>query len=752
MANEVVNPYQTYRDRKGVPLAGGTLRILQPGTSSLGTAFSDSALTIAQIVDGYPLDAFGRVTGDLRWSGLRDVESYNANGAFNRLDDDVTTLFDASVFTILEPSVAAMIANTTLVVGDTVETLAYNLDQKEGGARYSIVAGGTGTEDGYIFHDLDNALQAELIDQERHNNFYVAGAIGDGLVDDTVPCQRALNIGGDIECANGIFAAAQLTLSVNARIYGNGTLLRLGFSNADLITLSGEDIVITFDGLLLDGNLTNQSDTQAIALVRSSITASAATTISLITFNNVQFQNGSENDLAAVGDDSGFPVLYTFSQCDFLGGEEGEADGSYLPASIDVSDGVFCSIEDCYWSIQTSPTVGRGAVYYSAASATNEGWLSVTASTFNLMGLEATALSDSRPAIYAFNINNFIATDNRLLGPLAGGIAWDGCIDSVTVAKNVIEAHTIATLGFGAIASTATPGAEGGTNWLIDDNQVINSEGVAIDIDGESDGTDASNVQISNNLIVAPAAGGILYQNVINLSMLSNYINMDGVAAFNAIQCDTGGVSGTTRVEANQIVNLALTAAIVDLNSTEGIYIVDGNTIDDAGNGVMLDGMGSVFLTNNVFNEVTLELITLSNLDSARIDGNSYIGTNPADFAQASNVTDLVTGENFWQEYDASITELAATGAADQTIGPVTSHYHIIAPSAGSGSIATVTDPGIDGYMVTFQTDGVAIDFNENGNMNLGGDPRELATDQDTLTLVWNETNTDWNEIAFSTN
>ena len=50
MANEVVNPFQTYRDRKGVPLAGGTLRILEPGTSSLGTAFSDSALTIQQIV------------------------------------------------------------------------------------------------------------------------------------------------------------------------------------------------------------------------------------------------------------------------------------------------------------------------------------------------------------------------------------------------------------------------------------------------------------------------------------------------------------------------------------------------------------------------------------------------------------------------------------------------------------------------------------------------------------------------------
>ncbi len=74
MANEVVNPFQLYRDDKGVPLAGGSLRIMVAGTSQLGTAFSDSALQIEQVVDGYQLDNFGRVQGDLICSPLCVIE------------------------------------------------------------------------------------------------------------------------------------------------------------------------------------------------------------------------------------------------------------------------------------------------------------------------------------------------------------------------------------------------------------------------------------------------------------------------------------------------------------------------------------------------------------------------------------------------------------------------------------------------------------------------------------------------------
>jgi hypothetical protein len=259
MANEVVNPFQTYRNAKGSELAGGSLRILQPGTSALGTAFSDSALSIPQVVDGYVLDDFGRVQGDLRWSGLRDVEVFDSDDAFIRTDEDVVTLIDGSVFAINFPSVAAMIADVTLVDGDVAETQSYILDQKQGGARY-IVTTTALLVDNYRIHDLTPAgLQAQLLDEELKNNFYVAGAAGDGTTDDSAAVQRLLDIGGDIEVANGIFSVAALTLALDARLHGSGTLLRRLASNADLLTLSGIDRLITFDGITLDGNLANQS-------------------------------------------------------------------------------------------------------------------------------------------------------------------------------------------------------------------------------------------------------------------------------------------------------------------------------------------------------------------------------------------------------------------------------------------------------------------------------------------------------------
>lgn len=755
MSNEVVNPFQTYRDNKGAVLAGGSLRILQPGTAALGTAFSDSDLTIPQVVDGYGLDNFGRVQGNLRWAGLRDVEVFGRGSppAFIRTDPNVVTLIDSSVFAINFPSVAAMIADTTLVDGDVAETQSYNLAQRQGGARYLVTVSALSV-DNYRVHDLAPAgLQAQLLDEEAHNNFYVAGAIGDGVAEDTLPVQRVFDIGGDIECANGVFACAGLTLSVNARIYGNGTLLRVAFSNVDLITLTGIDLFITFDGLLVDGNLANQSAVQAIAIVRSSITASAGTTISLITFNNVQFQNASQNDVAGVGDDTGFPVLYTFSQCDFLGGEEGAADGTFDPASVLLTEGVNASFEDCYFDPQAAPTVGRPAIVTSNSTFVNPGYLSVVASTFVLMGMEATLLSDSLACIHARELINLQIGGNRILAPLVGGIVFGAEVDTVTITDNLVDAVSSSAVVFGGIVSLVTLAATPGDNWLIDENTIPTCAGVAILLDGASAGVDASNVQVSNNIIDSPLLGAIHYGSLIDLSLQDNYVNMNDVAAINAFEC-LAAIAGQIDVEGNELVNLANSIALLDILSTAANYTVDGNTVDDATDGFTLTGMLDVFITNNVLNELSGDLITVGSLDNCRIDGNSYVGvTVPTTFAQNTGaITSLVVGLNFWAQVDASITEIAVAGV-NQSVGPVEAHHHLFTVT-GVSSIDTITDPGIDGFMVVLQADaGNTLAINDGlGNVNLGAATRDLDDVTDTLALIWNETNSEWNELAFSDN
>ncbi len=751
MANEVVNPFQTYRNAKGAVLAGGSLRILQPGTSALGTAFSDSALTIAQTVDGYELDAFGRVQGDLRWSGLRDVEVFDVDDAFIRTDEDVVTLIDASVFALNFPSVAAMIADTTLVDGDVAETQSYILDQRQGGARY-IVTTSALSVDNYRVHDLTPAgLQAQLLDEELKKNFYVAGAAGDGTTNDSAPVQRLLDIGGEIECANGIFAVSGLTLALDARIHGSGTLLRRLGADADLLTLSGIDRLLTLDGITLDGNLANQTALQAITMIRSSITASASTVFAGVTFNNVTFKNGSQNDVAAVGDLTAFHTLYSFAQCTFLGGEEGT--DAFDVSSVSVTEGASVTFEDCYWDLQATPTTGRSAIVTANSTFTNQGTLAVSACQMILMGMELTALADSRGAIHARGMNNLMIEANRILTPQVGGIVFGAECQTVTISQNTIDALVTALVAYGDIAAITTTAATPGNNWQIDTNQLISSGDVAINLDGSSAGADMENCQVFSNLIDGPAAQGVLYHNMTNVDIRDNYINMEGVA-FNAIEANTDGVAGSINIEGNELVGLALAIGVLDIVSTLANYVVDGNTFDDVLDGVTLTGMADAIITNNVFNELTGDLITVGSLDLCRIDGNALTGVAvPTTFVQnTGGITSLVLGENFWARSDASIREIAVTGA-NITAGPIEQHFHVFVPT-GATSIDTLTDPGIDGFMVVCQGDGVAtVTFNDAlGNMNLTAATQVLTDATDTLVLVWNELNSEWNELAFSNN
>lgn len=755
MANEVINPFQLYRDDKGVPLAGGSLTIFVPGTSTLGTAFSDSALSIPQTVKNYALDNFGRVQGDLRWSGLRDVEVFDSSDEFIRRNVNVVTLIDSSSFPINHVSVAAMVADTTLVVGDVVETQSYNANQNEGGARYIIVAGGTGSNDGYIFHNLDNALQAELLDQDRNANFFVAGAIGTGTTDDSAFVQTVLNFGGDIECANGTFAVQSLTLNKDARIHGNGVLIRFAFSNAVVITLSGVDLTITFDGVTLDGNLTNQASEQSIAIVNSTITASAGTTQSIITFNNVNFQNGSLHDVLGTAADTAFPVLYKFAQCNFLSGEEGSAT-PFVTASISMQTAADCVIEQCYFNIETTPTTGRSAVLFGTANAalTNPGYLSVDGCTMNLMGLTAVTLADARGAIHVREATEVTLRGNRLLGPVSGGIVFGAEVSNLIIADNMVDAVSGGVV-YGGIVSISTTNTAPGENWLINNNELVSIGAIAILIDGTTGGADVSRVTLSNNLIDGPTLQAITYTDVIDLSIISNYINMEALAATDAILAVTNGAAGNVTFKGNQIVNLGTTSdGITDTISVAGTFVFDGNTFDTVVDGIRVTGgPGDVFITNNTFNEVTGDLITVGNLDSCYIDGNSLTGTAvPTTFTQnTGSITKLVVGENLWTQLDNSITQIAVTGS-NITAGPIEAHFHEFV-ATGATSIDTLTDPAVDGYIVVLQNTAVAaVTMTELGNMNLGAATRVLTDATDTLTLAWNETNSEWNELSYSDN
>ena len=268
MSNDAINPFQTFYDNAGLELARGTIEFFENGqTVTQLDIFSDSALSIPQ-TNPYEFDDFGRIRGDVHYQGLATILKRNSAGLqIGPAIDDVLTSSsgDTGSITIYKASIAAMVTDESLAVGDVVRTRAYYSGNNYGGARYVIVAAGTGTADDYLFHQLGNQLQAQLLDLERNKNFLVAGARGDGGSNDTVPMQAVIATGGDITVEGGFtFIATELAISQNVRFIGSGAMKQDNSAGGDLFQITSTDVtLVKFRGVILDGNQVNGNGANA---------------------------------------------------------------------------------------------------------------------------------------------------------------------------------------------------------------------------------------------------------------------------------------------------------------------------------------------------------------------------------------------------------------------------------------------------------------------------------------------------------
>lgn len=271
MANDAISPVQQFRTFTGVPNANGQIEFFtNSGRGSPKLIFSDEALTLAQS-NPYTLDDSGRIgpdgEGEVHYQGTATLVHTDVDGTEFRQDDEVVVTSDGNVsqITIHEESVASMIANVALVVGNIVRTRGYHAPNFFGGARYIIVAGGTGTVDSYLFHNLGNSLQAKLLDREQHKNFLVAGARGDGGTNDTSAMQTVIALGGDITVQGGFtFVATNLEVSKNVRFVGSGALKQRNAASGDLFQITSIAVTsVKFRDVILDGNQANVDEDNA---------------------------------------------------------------------------------------------------------------------------------------------------------------------------------------------------------------------------------------------------------------------------------------------------------------------------------------------------------------------------------------------------------------------------------------------------------------------------------------------------------
>jgi hypothetical protein len=158
-------------------------------------------------------------------------------------------------------TVAAMVADTGLRVGDNVGTLGYYAIGDGGGNYYTIVAAATGTDDGGSFIDL-STHQAQGLFLAGVINIKQFGAKGDGATDDSVAIQAAIDFGGQLFAPVGTYMAEGLGLADNFNLVGEDSELSIIklVNNSTLNLLNNPDQVtdtvrlnikmqnITFDG------------------------------------------------------------------------------------------------------------------------------------------------------------------------------------------------------------------------------------------------------------------------------------------------------------------------------------------------------------------------------------------------------------------------------------------------------------------------------------------------------------------------
>jgi hypothetical protein len=157
-------------------------------------------------------------------------------------------------------TVAAMVADAGIAVGDSVFTFGYNSQGDGGGNEYTIVASGTGTVDGGRYINLTGISgQARGEFPAGRVNVKQFGAVGDGSNDDTSAGNNAATyvgiLGGDLHFPPGTYSFTD-TLEVPAGVrlvsQNRSATLRADDTVTQLVELSGSRAAV--DGFVIDGN------------------------------------------------------------------------------------------------------------------------------------------------------------------------------------------------------------------------------------------------------------------------------------------------------------------------------------------------------------------------------------------------------------------------------------------------------------------------------------------------------------------
>ena len=557
MSNEVINPYQTFYDAAGAPLANGTIQFNVNLTTTKGTIYSDEALATTQ-ANPYTLDAYGRIAGDVRYAGLRRLLIKNSTGATIRTIDNVSTVAGSGdVVKPLDFVADIQAANLTGTV--LVQTKGYTTDNDGGQSLYYNDTSDSSTADDGFSVIVSNDSQRFKLLHDGIIHLAQTGIDATGASDANVAFNkpfRLLTNGGQIIGSPGAIYRIDPTVTVPATSTGG--------IDTDAVHFRYSNIKLSLNGCTIQSKTTNVDTYRMIYFgkLKDSQTAEALDTISNIVMEGPGNIIGDQDTHTASGSptDEACATVYATN---FTNGvirdlSISKAEGDGMTIGLSPGANSFTAPQNMLVDHVNASTNGRNNItclQYEGLRISNCTLNSATKWAPKAgLNVEPDFSYVSGAAGQNLWSRGLTIMNNDMIGNKGAGIevvdtTGTGLIEDLYITGNRVRDNGEAATGLsGGIRVISVDGTR---SVRIIGNEVSANFGMGIDIDGQSSSALQYRFIVANNEVKGTLEGlasgvnygsGILFRDGTNgFLCIGNYVERND---YHGIFCGTDGAGG----------------------------------------------------------------------------------------------------------------------------------------------------------------------------------------------------------------